>query len=262
MIEQEQYARLLAHAQDLLARARDGEITYTAFLSPREQRVLSQLPGAAGRELILWGGYAAAERRRMLFLPPYLQDVDEQTRMEWLADTLDECMLALCVRGSGFRELSHRDYLGAILNLGIERDAIGDLCITSPHSAILLCDRTMAAFLQETLERVANDAVCVEQISLSPEFDGGREFRPITDTVASPRADSVVAALANLSRERAQALLREGLVEIDYEPAQKPDKPVEAGSVVVIRGKGKFIIRSLSEQTKKGRLRLRADQYL
>ena len=76
------------------------------------------------------------------------------------------------------------------------------------------------------------------------------------------KGDGVVAALTNLSRERAQALFREGLVEIDYEPAPKPDQQLEAGCIVVIRGKGKFIIRSLSEQTKKGRARLQADKYL
>ena len=80
--------------------------------------------------------------------------------------------------------------------------------------------------------------------------------------MASPRLDSVVAALTNLSRERAQQLLREGLVELDYESADKPDKPVEEGAILTVRGKGKFVIRSLSEQTKKGRIRLAADQYL
>ena len=55
---------------------------------------------------------------------------------------------------------------------------------------------------------------------------------------------------------------RRELIEIDYEPASKPDKPLSAGCVVTIRGKGKFILRSLSEQTKKGRYRLVADQYV
>jgi RNA-binding protein YlmH len=262
MNEREEQARLLARAEDLAERARKGEITYTRFLSPKEQHLLLRLPGFGAEEVWCFGGYESAERKRAFFLPPYMQEIDAQTRCEWLADTLQECMLALSVRGSGFRELSHRDYLGAVLNLGIERNAIGDVCICSPHEAVLFCDCTMAAFLQEQLSRVANDAVRVTPISLSSDFDGGRAYRPITDTVASPRADSVVAALSNLSRERAQALFREGLVEIDYEPAQKPDKLLDEGCVVVIRGKGKFIIRSLSEQTKKGRCRLRADQYL
>lgn len=253
---------LLSRAEDLLARARNGEITYTAFLTPAEQHALTRAMPWAKDEMRADGGYAAAERARILFLPPYLLDMEAQMLDECLADTRAECLIPLQIKGSGFRTLLHKDYLGAVLNLGIERDAIGDLCVCDAHTAVLFCDRVIATFLCENLTRVANDAVRLSRVTLPAGFDGGRKFQPISDTVASPRADGVVAALANLSRERAQALFREGLVEIDYEPAQKIDRVIEAGCVIVIRGKGKFIIRSLTEQTKKGRIRLLADKYL
>ncbi len=255
-------ALLLARAEDLLARAENGEITYTAFLTPAEQRTLTRAMPWAKEKMRTEGGYAAAERARILFLPPYLWEMDEDVLNECLCDVREECLVTLQLQGSGFRELYHKDYLGAVLNLGIERDAIGDLCVTGPHTAVLVCDRVMADFLCENLTRVANDAVKLSRVTLAASFDGGRRFQPLSDTVATPRADSVVAALANLSRERAQALFREGLVEIDYEPASKPDQTLGEGCVIVIRGKGKFIIRSLSEQTKKGRIRLLADKYL
>ncbi len=254
--------RFLARAEDVLPRARRGEITCTAFLTPHEQKLLARQMSYAAEEMLFDGGYAAAERARALFLPPYLVGADEALLTECLADTRAEQLIPLKIAGSGFRELSHKDYLGAILNLGIERDAVGDVCVTDKHTAVLFCNRVIATFLKESLTRVANDAVRVRATTLSPDFDGGRKFQPLIDTVASPRADSVVAALAGLSRERTQALFREGMVEIDYESAQKPDKLLEAGTVVTIRGKGKFIIRSLSEQTKKGRIRLLADKYL
>ncbi len=249
-------------AEELFERAQNGEITYTAFLTPAEQKRYLRTLGGRARFCLLDGGYTAAERKRLFFLPPYMQEVDADTQREWMREIFDECLVALEVRGSTYRELLHRDFLGAILNLGIERDAIGDLCVTDAYTAVLFCDRVMARFLCENLTRVANDAVRVQAVRVAEDFDGGKAFRPITATVASPRADSIVAALANLSRERAQALFREGAVEIDYEHADKPDKLLAKGCVIVIRGKGKFILRSLSEQTKKGRLRLVADQYL
>ena len=254
--------KLLSRAADLLDRAERGEITYTAFLTPAEQRALTRAMPWAKEKMRVDGGYPAAERARVFFLPSYLLEIDGQTLAECLADTREECLIPLQIKGSGFRTLLHKDYLGAVLNLGIERDAIGDLCVCDAHTAVLICDRVIAQFLCENLTRVANDAVRLSRVVLTPDFDGGRKFQPISDTVASPRADSVVAALANLSREKAQALFREGLVEIDYEPAQKTDQTIEAGCVIVIRGKGKFIIRSLTEQTKKGRIRLLADKYL
>ena len=253
---------LLARADELLARAEKGEITNTHFLTPREEKLL--LSHFAGRrdQLLSWGGYPLAERRRIYFLPPYLADMEAALRAECLSDSFDETLCAVQVSGSGYRELSHRDFLGAILHLGVERDRIGDICVTEPHTAILFCDRLMSHFLAENLSRVASDAVRVCGISLPDGFDGGKKFEAVSDTVPSPRADAVVAALLNLSRERAQALFREGRVEIDYEVTERTDKPLAEGMTVSIRGYGKFTLRSLSDKTRKGRLRLVADRHI
>ena len=179
-----------------------------------------------------------------------------------LSDVYRDCLVALCVKGSGFRTLCHKDFLGAVLHLGIERCRIGDVCVMDEHTAILFCDRVLAHFLCGALTRVANDAVKITEVTLPADFNGGRRFAPLADTVASPRVDGVVAALANVSRERACELLRAGLVELDYDGVCDKDTPVCEGAIIVIRGKGKFIIRSISEQTRKGRYRLLADKYL
>lgn len=262
VIHDKSEAQLLARAGDLLRRAERGEVAYTPFLTPREQRVLREgVPHEKGA-ILFAGGYEGAERARMYALPDYIREQEESLRGELLEEFFATSLVALSVKGSGYRELCHRDYLGAILNLGIERDAIGDVCVLSKNEAVLFCDRTMADFLNTALSRVANDVVSVKEITLPADFDGGKEFVPVTDTVASPRADAVVAALCNLSRERAQALFRAGLVDIDYEPIQKYDKDLGAGTVVSVRGHGKFIVRSLSDKTKKGRFRLLADRYV
>ena len=255
-------AQLLARAADLFDRAAAGEVVYTPFLTPREQKILQEKYAFARERVLMLGGFDGAERRRMYILPEYMAELDPDVREELLADVLSASLLALSVKGSGYRELSHRDFLGSVLNLGIERDAIGDICVLSPHEAILFCDRVIAAFLKENLLRVAHDAVKVCEVSLAPDFDGGRKFEPCSDTVASPRADAVVAALCNLSRERAQALFARALVEIDYESAEKYDREVSEGAIITVRGYGKFIVRSLSDKTKKGRFRLLADRYV
>ncbi len=254
--------QLLARIRDLLLRAEKGEVAYTPFLTPREQRLVQQTFSYTRDALLLAGGYESAERKRVYALPDYVLEQEDVVRGELLSDTFEASLVALLVKGSGYRELYHRDYLGAVLNLGVERDAIGDLCVMSKNEAVLFCDRTIADFLKAELSRVANDAVSPEVITLPQGFDGGREFMPVSDTVASPRADAVVAALTNLSRERAQALFRAGLVEIDYEPVEKYDRNVDADAVIVVRGYGKFIVRSLSDKTKKGRFRLLADRYV
>jgi RNA-binding protein YlmH len=260
MSMQDSTAQLLARVSDLCDRARAGELTHTAFLTPGEQKRIA--PSLQHIPHLLAGGYAAAERKRLFLLPPWMAELEGEVRADCLADATADTLLALEVSGGGFCTLAHKDYLGAVLNLGIERDAIGDLCVLDPHRALLFCDGVIAQFLTEHLTRVAGDAVCVRPCTVPPDFDGGRKFLRVTDTVASPRADSIVAALANLSRERASALFSQGLVEIDYETADKPAKQLAPGAVIVIRGKGKFILRAVSDQTKKGRYRLEADKYL
>lgn len=255
-------AQLLSRAADLFRRAEAGEVVYTPFLTPREQKILSTKYAFLGERMLLLGGYGAAERRRMYFLPEYMSGLHSDVRDELLMDTLSLSLVALCVKGSGYRTLTHRDFLGSVLNLGIERDAIGDICVLSGSEAVLLCDAVMAGFLQANLARVAHDAVKVCEVKLQEDFDGGRKFQALSDTVASPRADAVVAALCNLSRERAQALFARALVEIDYEPTEKYDREVSEGAIVTVRGHGKFIVRSLSDKTKKGRFRLLADRYI
>ena len=254
--------RLAARVAELSARAATGEITVTSYLTPREQLVLAERfagdPGCFSAD----GGYAAAERKRFFFLPDYVRDTEEPYRTELLADIRAEKLTAVKITGSGYRALAHRDYLGAVLNLGVKRESLGDLCVPDAFSAVLFADRTLAAFLTGTLTRVANDAVRVRPFVPPADFDGGRRFLSCSDTIPSPRADAVVAAICNLAREKAQALFREGKVEIAYEPAEKTDRQVCEGDVIVVRGVGKFLIRSLSGQTKKGRYRLQFDRYL
>ena len=255
-------AHLIARARELLARAARGTVTCTAFLTPREQQLLTRELAADREALYLTGGYAAAERKRMVFLPDYMQGFSPAEREEMLSEELAGVLVPVQIQGSGYRELSHRDYLGAVLALGIERDAIGDIALFDAYCAVLMTDTVIAAFLAENLTRVAQDAVRVRTVVLPPDFDGGRRLEPVTDTVVSPRADAVVAALLHLSRERAQALFAEGRVEVDYEPLSRYDKELTAGSTLSVRGYGKYILRSVSDRTKRGRYRLVADRYI
>ena len=256
-----------ARLSDLCQRAQRYELCMSSFLTPRECFLAAQhMKQYAGDAFgVLYGGYDGCERARLLVLPDYLAEgnaswsaADVRERVPELAK---EAVVALSVQGSGYRKLSHRDYLGALLALGLERTVIGDIAVRDEHSAIVFCDARIAPFLLSELSAVGSDKVKVERVALSPDFSIPREFDTISDTVASPRLDAVVATLARLSREGARQAIIKGLVEMDYEPCDKPDKTVPEGAVISIRGQGKFIVRSLSGLTKKGRYRFLADKY-
>lgn len=261
--------RLEARLEDYLTRAERGEIAVSRFLTPGERRVAERSLASKGvaRRAIFFGGYRDAERTCLFLLPEYFMDFPDLLPAEGEdpSETLEvgeSGVGAVEIRGSGFRKLTHRDYLGSLLGLGLERDALGDIALQDEHRAVIFCTRGMAAFLCSNVEKIASDTVKCLPYSMNDSFTDGRNYRPISDTVASPRLDCVVAALTNLSREAAQTAVRSGLVEVEYEPEERTDRLLTPPVTLSVRGHGKFILRAFDGETKKGRLRLRADQYI
>ena len=101
-----------------------------------------------------------------------------------------------------------------------------------------------------------------EHFTLPEGFEIKRSFRTITDTVASERLDCVVAALVNCSRDSAKTLITSGEAEKNYSENKKVDSLVTEGDIITVRGHGKYIIRNISDKTRKDRIRLVADKYV
>ena len=260
-----------ARLEDAIRKCTSGSVTHLPFLTMRERRRAERLLDARGmRETYwFWGGHRSAERACLFLLPDYLTAIlpedaaqREATLPDYLAEELTDAVVSVSIKGSGFRKLTHRDYLGAVLGLGIERDAIGDIAVQDEHSAILFCPRTLADFLIGELTKVGADTVRCRECIIEETFTDGKQYRPISDTVASPRLDCVVAALCNLSREAAQSAVRSGLVEVDFEVEERVDTILEAPITISVRGHGRFVLRSFDGETRKGRLRMRADQLV
>ena len=260
----DEFSVLFARIDDLCRRAERGELGVSCFLSPRElhfTRMYLTRKGFADR-YVPWGGYGDAERRKVFILPDYIVGAEGYGDVEVYFDAPP--IESLRIKGSGYRHLTHRDYLGSVLGLGIEREVVGDIvfCDGEREEAILFCDAQISDFILGELKKVASDTVRVERTTLSADFTPKRSFAHILDTVASPRLDCVVAALCSLSRGKAQSAVIAGLVEVDFECDTRPDRTLGAPCLVSVRGYGKFRINSVSEQTRRGRLRLDADKYI
>ena len=268
---------LLSRLDDLCRCGERGETAVSAYLTPREAKYAAAHLSARLRAgtALLWGGYAGAERVRVMVLPDYTEGLTDpqaladdpvsalcEAGLGDQADTLRGAVCALCIKGSGFCELSHRDYLGAVLGLGLERDAVGDILVPDPHTAYLVTSALTADFLLTGLTKVATDTVKTALLPEGAVLCSARRMSPITDTVASERLDCVVAALCNLSREKAQMAVKSGLCELDYEPCEACDATVEAPATVTVRGYGKFVVHAFDGVTRKGRIRLVAGKYM
>ena len=267
---------LHARLADLEALSERGELGVTPYLTPRE--VLYAQKYLASRIKVgtayFLGGHPHAERMRAVLLPTYtegmLPDIGDTPLSLALADVgLDDLarevldvVAVLYVCGSGFRNLVHRDYLGSVLGLGLERDVLGDILVKDDHSAYLFCKGEICPFLMEHLTHVGSDPVKVSRLDPTTPIDYQKNTLPIHDTIASPRLDCIVASLCNLSREKAQTTIQSGLVELNYEPCDACNQTVMPPAVLSVRGVGKFTVIAFGGETRKGRLRLVAEKYV
>ena len=206
-----------------LWRASEYEIAVSDFLSPGEKlevyRELNARIGNGISRCFFWGGCRDAERGVAVFLPEWLAPDDaprhrmplDAERVDffasWLAshpEAAEEIPVrALRVRGSGFAELGHRDFMGGILSLGVDRAVIGDIAVLTPSEALVFVSSRIAPFLCAELSRIGRDSVRTEPAEIAPEFVLPRRFEETVIVVASPRLDGVVKALLSKSRETA-----------------------------------------------------------
>ncbi len=261
MDKSEELYALRARMEDLCAKAEKGAVALSDFLSPSDRQLAAAHLRTLGARMLCYGGYMDAERQRIYILPDYIENAE---KIEELFDYGAEiCISALCVSPSGFsRKLTHRDFLGAVLNTGLDRAVIGDILVDDSGEAVVFCDSAIESFLLAELTRVANDKVKVRAVPLDTVSVPERKFADINDTIASPRLDCVVGALCAISRDKAKAAVLSGIVELDFVLESRPDREVHEGVTVSVRGSGRYRVVALTDKTRKGRYRLFAQKYL
>lgn len=162
-----------------------------------------------------------------------------------------------------FREgekLSHRDFLGSLMSLGISRETVGDI-LPDDGFAVFFVLKDVAPYILSQLDKIGGTGIKLVE-GLPFGLPAGKGFLEISKTVASQRLDCVVAALCNTGRSKACQLIETGLVSVNSLLAEKLTKMVGNGDKISIRGKGKYIIDSIQDRSRKGRIILKARKYL
>lgn len=267
--ERPELKALVARLEDLIALKSRGELGVSQFLTPKELHIAEEYLKRAGTAYAIFGGYPSAERARVYLLPDYMEELSASGGTDDFEEKLSEYgystdITLLKINASGYRRLTHRDFLGSVLGLGVERSVMGDIVLLDAEGkeAVFACDSTISDFFLGELAFVANDKVKVTVADGRSISFPERRTEPVHDTVATPRLDAVVAALCGLSRERARGAVEAGLVELDFEREERADKTVNAPSLISVRGYGRYKILSLSDKTRKGRYRLEAEKYV
>ena len=272
--DSEEFKLLCKKAEDAFARA-TGDVVSTVFLNPAEQYFLTEYIKKRGlsHRAVFFGGADGAQRKKLFAIPEYVTmlcddgDVFSAAK-SFLGEDAFSDIVALKISGGGFRDFSHRDYLGGILSLGLDRTAVGDIAPIDEFSAYIFVSRSAARFLTEGDFsetggiRIAKDRVKISRAALPDGYAVVQKYKDVTDTVASERLDCIVASLCNLSREGAKEKILCGDVEHNYETADEISAIVGANDHISVRGVGKFAVTSVCDPTKKGRLRLVAKKFI
>lgn len=244
---------LLAKLWDKInAGLRKNIFTSTGFLSLREQEMARFLFGNI-EGLHYVGGYPDAERKILIYLPEYL---DETTLIG--EDSPLVCLQATFYEGD---KPSHRDFLGALMGAGIARETVGDICVGDDRCIFFVTDE-IAPYVLQNFTGAGRTKLHLNQIPLTDVTVPQPETKEIKDTLASLRLDSVISAGFRVGRSAAAQYVTSGRAAIDGLPCEKPDKSVEEGTKISVRGLGKIKLRAVNGQTKKGRISVIIDRYI
>lgn len=233
-------------------------ITCTDFLDLRKQSIaVNYLKRTKGVKWILFGGYEEAERKAVIFLPFYVENFfdyikDFPDALPWVVFRADK---------DGFSSLTHRDYLGALMGLGIKREKLGDIVIDD-KGCYFFAMQSVSKFIGSNFSQAGRGTI---KISIVEDFS---EFKYTAKTVEkccflqSLRLDSAVAGIFSLSRSKASEFIEKGLVFVSDEQILKPDYHPNVGDKIVVKGKGRAIIKDDSSKSKKGRIALIVDVFI
>ena len=230
-----------------------GIFTFTDFLGLAEQSAFSEIKKELrGISFTAFGGAIGAERVMIRFgseeeigysLPFPIAIIKAEPLSQKYAD-----------------KLTHRDFLGAILNLGIERDVLGDIVIID-NVGYIFAKEDMAGYIADGLTRVKHTDVKAE---ITEELPEGELYRTEKKTVqvSGERLDAVVAKVFSLSREEAQSLFKKRLVFAGGRQIDSPSYSPKEKEKISVRGHGRFIYLGCQSYSKKGKMNTLVELYV
>ena len=232
---------------------RNNQYVFTNFLNMAEMNVfyemrkeISYIPFA------VFGGTEDCERLMIRFGSEELFGYEEPFPIK--------CIQAEPLIEKFADDFSHRDFLGAIMNLGIEREVVGDIAIKG-KKAYIFCTEKIASYIAENLVQVKHTSMRTEILEYAPDIlKPSLEKREVI--AASERIDAVLGKLCNLSRSQSILAFREKKVFVNGRQCENNSYQLKAEDIITCRGFGKFIYQGVKYQTKKGKICVEVSVYV
>jgi len=253
LIDRELYTAHIKHDEKLIKMRRlldkiemvlDNHVIESSdFLDPYERYLaISILNRFDEVEYIEYGGYEDAERKIIIIFPFYQVKEDIPLGLSFLKISGD------------LGDLSHKDYLGAILNLGIDRNKIGDILVNGDYGFVIV-KKEIGDFILYNLQKIGNKNTKINYVSSKELIIPEVQYKEIREFLSSLRLDVVISASYNLSRKDSMNIIKSGNVKVNWEPIDKPSLELKIGDIVSVRRYGRFMLYDIEGTSKKGRLR-------
>lgn len=230
---------------------RKGIVLFSNFLNMYEINLLHQNEDLFYTGFSLYGGYQEAERQMVAFQPDALY-------YNW--EYPISCVQVEPLNHRFSEDLSHRDILGALMHLGIDRSLIGDILIKD-KSAYIFCVEKMADFIAKELYKIKHTQVMTQRVK-PVDLHIEMQYRTEEGFIASNRLDAFVAQACKLSRAQAAQFILGENVFINGALVTNHNQGLAEGDVVSLRGHGKLRFEAFLNTTKKGRLHIRYAWYV
>lgn len=227
------------------------EPRFSDFLDGAEQAAVNrEVLFPYGFGVMIYGGFPDAEKKIIGVFP------------EW-EEPSPEAFPIVCLRAEGgySRTLTHRDYLGSVMGLGIAPSKLGDI-VVGDGGAYIFLHRDIAGYVSESLSKIGRESVKISLIEDPSAVTIERKYLTVETVCASERLDALTAAAANISRSEAAKLIDGGKVKLNHLEVTKTSEPVKEGDLLSIRGSGRFIVDGFGAETRKKRLHVTLKKFI
>lgn len=240
------------HLIDLSRQAdQRGIITYSDFLNLNEQNIFYTCIPELYTSYEMYGGYDTSERQMIAFLPEALMFPPKYPLV---------CCKIEPLQRKFADAVNHRDVLGSLMSLGIDRNKIGDILIKE-QEIYVFCHRNIFDLLKDELTRIRHTSVRIQEAA-----EGAGEISPnlehCTCIVSSNRLDSLLAAMCRISRSEAAGLIKQGRVFINGREMSSNSYICKEQEIISVRGIGRFRYIQAYGETRKGRTKVEYSRYV
>lgn len=226
-------------------------IVTTEFINPYVAELVLPIINSFDIKFEIFPSYQHCERKVLVLFPEFWEPVD-----------YNEYIVGLRIKNkSKFKMLSHKDYLGSIMSLGIDRNKTGDIYVYDDYADIIV-HSDIADYIISNLDIIGRNKIAIEKINVSEVNFKEQEHILLNINSSSMRLDNIVKHIINKSRDFASDVIKSGDVKINWQVVDKVSNTVEEGDMISISKYGRFRISKCMGTTKSGKNKIEVKHYI